>query len=103
MRDHPRTLGTLFLAWAGVQVLSIVVSLVWGVEDAAPPPLFPGFTLVLALASALVGWHLRKGEARMRMPALLLSVISLVYFPVGTLLGIYGLWVTLKRMPALSL
>ena len=103
MRDHWRTLGQLFVAWALAQLATAVVLTVWRPGQLAEAPA-PGAALLLltGVTSAAYLWTgrgLRRHEPRMRIAALVLSALALLSFPVGTAVGAYGLWVLLKRAP----
>lgn len=53
------------------------------------------FLLASAVAGLLAGWGLLNYRPWARILALILGVISLIHFPIGTALGIYTLWVLL--------
>jgi len=69
----------------------------WGWERLLPFGLFWGgaFTAAFAGAYLLVAWGLSEREPWARSLAIVLSVIALLRFPIGTALGIYTLWVLL--------
>ena len=63
---------------------------------------FTGFavvsTLVLsALPSFIIGYGLYRLQRWARIAGIVLAILSLVMFPFGTALGIYGLWVLFSR------
>ncbi|MBI3182213.1 MAG: hypothetical protein HYZ28_08720 [Myxococcales bacterium] len=96
MRDHGRILGNLFIAWAAAQVIgAVVVSITRSAER--PPALFWVFSVAAALLFGWAGTRLRLHDPRVRIAAIVLSALALLSFPVGTALGIYGLWALLKR------
>ena len=98
MKDHPRLLGSLFLAWAVAQVIVLVVALAAAPYQGAIPAFF-WLTLVLsALAYGSVGYLLRRRAPQARVPAIVLSALALLSFPIGTALGIYGLWTLLRPL-----
>ena len=56
--------------------------------------------LVLLLFSApglITGWGLLKLRPWARILGIVLAVIGLINFPIGTAVGIYGLWVLLTK------
>ncbi len=63
-------------------------------------------TLFLGLMSALAlwaGWGLRTLKPKGRIPALLVSGLGLLAFPVGTLINAYVLWLLLSKKGSLIL
>ena len=50
-------------------------------------------TLLIALGEICVGWGLMEHRPWARSLAIVLGVIALLKFPIGTALGIYTLWV----------
>lgn len=97
MKDHKRILGTLYLAWAVLQFVGAVAMAAWGRMEMAIPWLFWLSTIVVSLAYAWVGVGLRHHDPRFRVSAILLGVLALLSFPVGTVLGIYALWALLRK------
>jgi hypothetical protein len=53
--------------------------------------------LVLGVVGVAAGWGLWQREPWARIVALILGVITLIHFPLGTALGIYTLWVLLPN------
>ncbi|RKH31583.1 hypothetical protein D7Y13_12295 [Corallococcus praedator] len=53
---------------------------------------FTLFVLVLAIAGLSVGLALVRGRRVSKGTALVLSILALPSFPVGTVMGIYSLW-----------
>lgn len=96
MKDHPRLLGSLFLAWAVAQVIALVVALVAAPYQGAVPLVFLLTVVLSALAYGSVGYLLRRRAPQARIPAIVLSALALLSFPIGTALGIYGLWTLLR-------
>jgi len=100
MRDHRRILGSLFVAWAVLQAVTMVV--LASVGGMAEEPLawkLVRWALVVlaAVVYGVVGLRLRAHDPRVRVFAIVFSALALLSFPVGTALGIYGLWVLLRR------
>ena len=117
MHTHVRVLGTLFIA---VSSLFLLAALFLGValggaagivgaaadpEDAAVAIPILGIAgtwliallLLLALPGLVTGWGLLKFRVWARILGIVLCALELVAFPLGTLVGIYGLWVLLSR------
>ncbi|HZS56860.1 MAG TPA: hypothetical protein VFA65_20815 [Bryobacteraceae bacterium] len=113
MREHIRVLGILniimgcFTALAGIVVL-VVMGGIAGVITAAADyhdqaiggPIVAAigvgvavFLLVLAAPAIIGGWGLLKFKPWSRIFVIVLSVFHLLHFPLGTALGVYGLWV----------
>jgi predicted Co/Zn/Cd cation transporter (cation efflux family) len=98
VRDHRRILGTLFIAWAVLQAAAtLVVGL--GPESAslAYPAVFWVTSLLMVAIYAWVGFRLRQRDPRARVIGLALSALTLLSFPIGTVLGIYGLYALLRH------
>lgn len=55
------------------------------------------FFAVLALPGMVAGYGLLKGKRWGQILGIIVSFLGLVNFPVGTALGIYGLWVLLQN------
>ena len=53
--------------------------------------------MVLAAGSVAVGWGLRTLRVWARVPGIVLAVIGLLGFPLGTLINIYVLWLLASR------
>jgi hypothetical protein len=121
MREHVKILGILNIvmgsltALGGLVVLlatgSIASLIVMGLQDsgdadgakfAAPIVGVVGsiigiFLLALALPAILGGWGLLNYRSWSRVLMIVISGLSLLHFPIGTALGIYGLWVLLNE------
>ena len=48
---------------------------------------------VLSLPSLITGWGLLKHKSWSRILAIIVSILSLPSVPIGTAIGVYGLWV----------
>jgi hypothetical protein len=93
MRDHRSLLGTLFVVWAVIQGVTGVAMAIAGTVEITFM-----FWFVLAVSVAIYAWvglQLRGG-AQLRLAAGILSALALLSIPIGTALGIYGLWVVLR-------
>jgi hypothetical protein len=117
MQTHVKVLGVGYLAVGGlllVLALFLVVTMggVAGIvgasadpEDAAiaiPILGFAGTALaaffgLFAFPSLLTGYGLLNYKPWARIVGIVLSAISLVNIPIGTILGAYGLWVLLNK------
>jgi len=58
-----------------------------------------GFLLLIGIPVALAGWGLLNRRTWSRVLAMVLAVLGLFLFPLGTIIGIYVLWV-LTSLPA---
>jgi hypothetical protein len=105
MRDHLKILGWLYAASGGVTLLvaAVIGTLLGavGVASAAAAVGIVGFVValivgVIALPSLICGWGLLNYKPWARTLGIVLSVLQLPSFPVGTALGAYGLWVLLN-------
>ena len=100
---HVRTLGILWLVYAGLRLMqSLAVTTFfnsdWWFFDRMPffvPGLVRavgGFFAVASLLGVLAGWGLLERKPWARTLAIVLGVLTLFKFPLGTALGIYTLW-----------
>ncbi len=53
--------------------------------------------LVVSVPGILAGWGLLHYKPWARILTIVLSALNLFNFPIGTALGVYGLWVTLNQ------
>ena len=121
MREHVKILGILNIVMGGLTALlglvillatgSIASLIVMGLQDsgdadnakfAAPIVGVIGsiigiFLMALALPAILGGWGLLNYRSWSRILMIVISGLSLLHFPLGTALGIYGLWVLLNE------
>lgn len=119
MREHVKILGILnivlgcFGALAGIVVLLIFGGLAGIVgasgisagdydNTAVAVPVLTAigvivaiFLLVLALPTIIGGWGLLNFRPWARILVIILSVFHLFHIPIGTAIGLYGLWVLL--------
>ncbi|HEX6750092.1 MAG TPA: hypothetical protein VF092_22550 [Longimicrobium sp.] len=109
MRDHLKVLGWLYVVTgAFTLLLAIVFGVFFGFgaffaargEDAA---VLGGIGVVLllfislmSLPAIILGWGLLTWKPWSRVLGIVLSVLHLASFPVGTMIGGYGLWVLLN-------
>jgi hypothetical protein len=109
MRDHLKALGWLYVLSGGLAMLTaVVLGTMFGIAgaitgDAEGAALiggigfaFAAFIAVLAVPSLICGWGLLTYKPWARVLGIILSVLQIANFPIGTLLGGYGLWVLLN-------
>lgn len=103
MRDHARNLGRLFMLWAALSLLMGVL-VGFGVIPVAElqPTLFALTTVLSVMVYGFVGWRLVQHDPRVRTSAIILSVLALLSLPIGTAIGIYGLWALFGSPKVLS-
>jgi hypothetical protein len=53
--------------------------------------------LLFSIPAIVVGWALYRFRPWARIAGIVLSIVSLMWVPFGTLLGVYGLWVLLRK------
>lgn len=117
MLTHVKVLGVLYLVMSGIGLLfSLLIFFALGTaasivgmsaspEDAAVAMPILGITgtalsvllLLLSLPGLVTGWGLLKLRPWARILGIVLAVISLLNFPIGTAIGVYGLWVLLTK------
>jgi len=115
MEKHVTILGILYIAFSVLGILGglIVMAVLTGAGIVAttageqtPVGLLPflaglgtvigGAIIVLSAIGIIAGAGLLKFKPWARVLALVLGIISLLNVPIGTLLGIYALWVLLS-------
>lgn len=116
MATHVKVLGWLFivfgvfyvmLAFGSSMVMGLLATIVAGQggDDAAVGATVLGlaggaafvFWLCLGIPGILAGWGLLNYKPWARILAIVLSAIRLINIPIGTVLGIYGLWVLFNK------
>lgn len=116
MTTHVKVLGWLFivfgvfyvmLAFGMSAVLGLVASFVasQGDPDSAMGATILGLTggaffifwLCVGIPGILAGYGLLTFKPWARILAIVLSAIRLINIPIGTVLGVYGLWVLLNK------
>ena len=116
METHVKVLGVLHIVLGALGIFCALILMVMlggamtavaadGDPDAAFAIPILGITggamvafLVLAsIPGMAAGWGLIKFRSWARILALVLSILALILFPFGTLVGIYGLWVLLNK------
>ena len=56
-----------------------------------------GFALIVSLPAVIIGWGLYQLRAWARVWGIVISILSLLAIPFGTILGVYGLWVLFSK------
>ena len=116
METHVKVLGILnivsgVLGLCGALVLTIVFGGVTGLiradgdpEAAYVAPIvgltgaaLVAFVVAMSLPAIIIGYGLFRKAPWSRIAGIVLSVISLISVPFGTILGIYGLWVLFSK------
>ncbi len=96
--NHRKILGFVFVGWSALQI--IAAAALWA---AAPDP--SPYLLMTFLAGAIYGWaawRLLKSPQPAWLLATGLSAAAMFSFPIGTVIGAYGLWVGLGRSEQLG-
>jgi len=116
METHVKVLGALQIALGCLSLLAaVVITVVFlggvsamgfsGDPDAARAVPIVGFVgtaivvflVILSLPGILTGIGLLRLRPWARIMGIVLSVFSLMMVPIGTLVGIYGLWVLFSK------
>jgi hypothetical protein len=113
MSTHVKVLGALFIALSALGLMvAIFVIFAMGLSagivgitadpadaEIAQPILalvgtaVTSFLLLVSLPGIIVGWGLLKFRSWARILGIVLCALHLINIPIGTALGIYGLWV----------
>lgn len=109
MRQHVQILGWLFIVYSAVLLLiaAFVFLIVGGAGVLSGDRLAMLITgavgtaiavvfLILSLPGLITGFGLLKFRQWARIVAIILAVLNLLHFPLGTALGVYALWVLLN-------
>ncbi|KPJ52104.1 hypothetical protein AMJ39_08650 [candidate division TA06 bacterium DG_24] len=114
MEQHVKVVAVLDLVVGGIQLLSTVLAafilmlmgsgLFFYCEDEVPPllalvpllVLLVSWLLVTGCAWIIAGIGLLRLRPWSRVLQIVLAILSLLWFPLGTAFGIYCLWVTLS-------
>jgi len=119
MRDHVKILGILHIVFGSLGIVgALVVLLIFGglagivgssidtgdVDRTTGMAVLGGIGLVvfivialLSVPSLIAGFGLLKYKPWARILTIVLSALDLVHVPLGTALGVYGLWVLLNQ------
>jgi len=55
------------------------------------------FMVITSLPAVIIGYGLYRIQPWSRIAGIVLSIVSLLWFPLGTALGIYGMWVLFSK------
>jgi hypothetical protein len=55
------------------------------------------FTLLTSIPGLVAGWGLLKFRPWARILGIVVSILGLLMIPIGTIVGVYGLWVLLNK------
>ena len=118
MKQHVSVLGVLFIVFGAIGILAAIFLLVVmggaasiistvGADDPDAAVVAPILGIVggvlfflvaaLSIPGLAVGIGLVKFQNWARIGGLILSAVNLLNFPLGTALGVYGLWVLLSK------
>ena len=106
MQQHITILGWLYIVFGGLSLLAagFVLLVMGGVGlitgDARQAALLSGIGLfiaviiaVLSVPGIIAGWGLLTHKSWSRLLAIVLGALNILSFPVGTLVGVYAIWV----------
>lgn len=118
MRDHIKILGIVHIVFGLIGIcVAFLILVVFGVgtlgiagvaaqeepEALIAVPIVAAiltfvvfFIALLSLPGILAGWGLLNYKPWARILAIVLSALNLLSVPIGTALGVYGLWVLLN-------
>ncbi|MEP6914404.1 MAG: hypothetical protein ABJC89_02105 [Acidobacteriota bacterium] len=117
MQSHVKVLGGLYLVVSGIFLalalfLAVAMGGAAGIVGAAADPqdaaiaipvlgiagtMLIVILMVFALPGLVAGYGLLTFRPWARIAGIVLSAVGLIYFPFGTILGGYGLWVLLNK------
>jgi hypothetical protein len=117
MQTHVKVLGVLYLAVSafflvGALFLILATGSAAGIVGAAAEPedaaiaipvigiagtALAMFLGIFAIPGLITGYGLLQLKPWARIVGIVLSAISLINIPIGTVIGIYGLWVLLSK------
>lgn len=117
MQTHVKVLGVLYIALSALSIcaaafLMIALTAATGVVGATAEPhdaaialpviglagsALVAFLVILSLPGIITGVGLLKYRPWARILGIVLSALNLFYFPFGTVLGVYGLWVLFNK------
>ena len=127
VQRHLQTLGTLWCVYGAYRVITGLIGLffvrafawhrfgydwpfgAWGMHHHGPPwpwmgfvPGIIGISVLIAALALFAGLSLLNRKPYGRVLAIVLAVLALFKFPLGTALGIYTLWVMAPATSALE-
>ena len=108
MNKHLKLLAFIFLVWGAMGLLATLAILIIGAfgstlaafDDPQAGAVLISLALIVVLISAavslpniLAGWGLLKHRQWARVLTIILAILNIFAFPIGTAIGIYALWV----------
>ncbi len=115
MQTHVKVLGILHIVFGALGILAALgIMAVFGSiagligfsgdRDAAVAAPIVGFVgsaimiliLLLSIPGMVIGWGIMNFRPWARIWGIVLSAFELIHVPLGTILGVYGLWVLLS-------
>lgn len=119
MQDHVKILGILRIVWGALGLLgALIVLVIFGglagflglvaaSEERDAAFVIPLFALlgsflfllitVLSLPGIIAGFGILKFRPWGRILGIIVSALDLLNFPIGTAVGVYGLWVLFQK------
>src|SRR4029079_3548007 len=117
MNTHVKVVGVLFIALSALGICAaLVFSLVFGTasgivglnadpHDAAialpiiglAGTMLVTFLLVISVPGLIAGIGILKMRPWARILGIVLAILNLIHIPIGTIFGIYALWVLLNK------
>jgi hypothetical protein len=116
METHVKVLGVIHIVFSAMGLcVALLMSLVFGgaagIVGASGDPdaqiaipiigltgtVLVGFLLAASLPGLVVGVGLLKLRPWARIGGIVLSIFDLIFVPLGTIVGIYGLWVLFSK------
>ena len=109
MREHVTVVGALHIGLGALGVVLAIIAFVFlagigllsGDPDALPVLTFiaviaAGFLFIISVPDIIGGIGLVKRQSWARILVLILSVIKLINIPLGTIVGVYSIWVLMQ-------
>lgn len=108
MNKHIKLLAFIFLVWGAMGLLATLTILIIGAfgstlaafDDPRAGVVIGSLMVIVLLISAVVsipnvlaGWGLLKFRQWARILSIVLAILNIFAFPIGTAIGIYALWV----------
>jgi hypothetical protein len=108
MNKHVKFLAFIFFVWGAMGLLATLSMLVIGafgstlatIDDPRAGAVLVSvalivvlLTLIISLPNIIAGWGLIKRRQWGRILTIILAILNIFAFPIGTAIGIYALWV----------
>jgi len=110
MKEHVTVVGALCIGLGALGVVLAIIAFVFfagigvlsGDREALPILTFiavvsAGFLAIISVPDIIGGIGLLKWQPWARILVLILSVIKLINFPLGTIVGVYSIWVLMQN------